>query len=123
MSRPTRRIAVIEDDDGMCLAITRLLLAAGFYTTTFASAEAFLQDDRSSLLECMIVDIHLPGISGIELGRQLGAQRDAPPIIFITAHDEPSLQALASEAGGRAYLTKPFHGRSLLSAIERATAV
>ena len=121
MERSTKHIAIVEDDEGMNLAMVRLLQAAGFQTTTFSSAEAFLRQDAPLEVACVIVDIHLPGLSGLELGRRLHQKGPVPRVVFITAHDDPATRALALDVGGCAYLTKPFHGRSLMAAIEGAS--
>ena len=113
---------VVDDDDGMNRAVQRLLKAAGFSAVTFPSAEALLQDSAASHAACLVLDINLPGLSGFELYRQLAHLNPQPPVIFITAHDDPESQARATNAGAIAYLTKPFEGRFLLAAIKRALA-
>jgi len=112
-------IVVVEDDDGMKKAIERLLRAAGFQPKSFASAEELLQTEAADSATCLVLDIHLPGISGLELGRLLIASGRAKPLIFITGQDESSLRGEAQRVGC-AYFRKPFEGKALLEAIRRA---
>jgi FixJ family two-component response regulator len=112
-------IVVVEDDAGMKKAIERLLRAAGFQPVSFASAEELLQTAAADSAACLVLDINLPGISGLELGRLLTSSR-ARPIIFITAQDEAPLRDEAQRLGC-AYFRKPFEGKALLEAIRRAT--
>lgn len=113
-------VAVVEDDDGMNYAIERLLYAAGFCALTFSSSEDFLESGQAHNAACLILDVCLPGLSGVELRRKLKLCGIAPPVIFITAHDDLSIKAKAQQDGNCTYLTKPFHGRSLLSALDEA---
>jgi FixJ family two-component response regulator len=111
-------IVVVEDDAGMKKAIERLLRAAGFQPVSFASAEELLQTEAADYAACLVLDIHLPGISGLELGRLLITRR-ARPIIFITAQDGAGLRYEA-ERLGCVYFRKPFEGKALLEAIRQA---
>ncbi|MGZ9243443.1 MAG: response regulator transcription factor [Candidatus Binatia bacterium] len=113
-------IVVVEDDAGMSKAIARLLRAAGFQTKSFASAEEFLQTDAASEADCMVLDVHLPGISGFDLRRRLAALGQNMPVIFITAQDEDSVRAEAEQLDCIAYFRKPFQGSELLGAIREA---
>jgi FixJ family two-component response regulator len=115
---PQQSIVVVEDDAGMKKAIERLLRAAGFQPVSFASAEELLQTEAADYAACLVLDIHLPGISGLELGRLLTSRR-ARPIIFITAQDEARLRYEA-ERLGCVYFRKPFEGKALLEAIRQA---
>ena len=120
MPSPTQ-IVVVDDDPSMRLALQRLLSAAGFTATTFASAETLLQADGAAAnVHCLILDVHLPGLSGFELRRRLVESGATSPVIFITAHDEPATRAQAEQAGAIAYLIKPFPGRGLLTAVTQA---
>jgi FixJ family two-component response regulator len=112
------RIVVVEDDAGMSQALERILLAGGFAPTLFASAEAALEADPTALADCLVLDIHLSGMSGFELYRRLVLSGKALPAIFITARDEPAVREEAESLGS--YLLKPFSGRNLLDAITRA---
>ena len=112
-------IVVVEDDPGMKRAIERLLRAAGFQAVSFASAEELLQTKAADDASCLVLDIHLPGLSGLELGRLLMTSAHAKPVIFITGEDEAFLSDEAQRLGC-AYFRKPFEGKALLEAIRRA---
>jgi FixJ family two-component response regulator len=97
------------------------LQAGGFATVSFASAEAALQADVATTADGLVLDIHLPGMSGFDLYRQLALSGKTMPTIFITARDEPTVRAEAEMLGGAgSYLPKPFSGRDLLDAVTRA---
>jgi FixJ family two-component response regulator len=115
-------IVVVEDDAGMSKAIDRLLRAAGFQPVSFASAEELLQTEAVDDAACLVLDIHLPGLSGLELGRRLVRSGRPKPVIFITGQDEPSLFDEAKRLGC-GYFRKPFEGKALLEAIRRAIGV
>lgn len=120
MSDFKKNIVVVDDDPEMNQAIRRLLNAAGFCATAFDSAEAFLEASPTTTAACLIVDIHLAGVSGFELRRRLKKMGFETPVIFITAYDDPTLRAEAKDAGAIAYFTKPFAGKNLLAAIVEA---
>ena len=109
-------IAIVEDDTGLNQAIVRLLQAAGFKPFAFTCAEELLATDIASRVDCLVLDLHLPGISGLELHHQLSQTGNSPPAIFITAHDDPKTRMQACTAGK--YLVKPFVGQKLLQLIE-----
>lgn len=96
------------------------LRAAGFEPELFASAEALLESDAAVGAACMVLDIHLPGLSGFQLRDLLSNAGTRPPVIFITAHDEPAVREQAEKAGAVAYLNKPFASRTLLEKIGQA---
>jgi len=114
------QIVVVEDDASMLQAIQRLVQAAGFRARPFSSAEALLRSDAATGTACFIFDIHLPGLSGLELRRRPVESGITGPCIFITAHDEPTTLEAAEASGAVACLLKPFPGRSLLAAIGQA---
>ena len=120
MPGPRQNIIVVDDDAGMNLALQRLLNAAGFRAMTFPSAEALLESEAAASAACLVLDVHLPGLSGFELQRRLQENGSARPVIFITAYDDPASLAQAQGAGAIAYLTKPFPGRKLLAAVSQA---
>jgi FixJ family two-component response regulator len=113
-----RRILVVEDDHGMREAIETLLDAAGFATTSYASAETLLAGCELGDALCIVSDIKLPMMSGIELLTELRARGAKLPVIVITAHDAPHVRQEALRRGAAAYLGKPFAGDALLAAIE-----
>ncbi len=120
MSANRIHVAVVDDDEGFLRAIGRLLRAAGFEATPYHSAEAFLADASSTPRDCAVFDIHLGGMSGLDLRRHLTAQGSKLPVIFVTAHDEPATRDQAEEVGCSAYLRKPVPGKALIDAITQA---
>jgi FixJ family two-component response regulator len=120
MSVPRKLVAIVDDDPRMLKGVERLLVAYGFDAEVFASAEAFLDRNTGSNPICLLVDIHLAGMSGIELRRRLAASGSAVPVIFMTAFDDEVVQKEATEAGCIGYLQKPFPAHLLMRAIDRA---
>ena len=116
-------IVVVEDDAGMRKAIERLLRAAGFHAVLFPSAEALLETDAADSAGCLVLDIHLPGLSGFDLRRRMVASGHNTPVIFITAVDEAPARDEARQLGCLAYFRKPFEGVALLAAIRQALSV
>ena len=112
-----REIAVIDDDASMSRAIERLLAATGWASRSFSSAEGFLRSDLHGISRIFILDVELPGMSGIELHEQLNAEGVGASVIYITGHDQPHLRAKAEQAGAAAYFTKPFEGKQLIDAV------
>ncbi len=113
-------IAVVEDDPSMCAALERLLRASGFQVATFPSAEAFLGRSSQERIRCLILDIHLGGMTGFALQERLAASGCRVPIVFITAHDDIPTRERAGRAGAAGYLRKPFDRTELLQAICKA---
>jgi FixJ family two-component response regulator len=120
MATRPRMIAVVDDDASMLKGIERLLGAYGFATKVFASAEAFLDCDGAADVDCLLVDIHLGGMSGIELWHHLTASGCKLPVIFMTAFDDEATRMQAQSTGCVAFLHKPFAANLLLGAIEQA---
>lgn len=116
---PARRqtIAIVEDDASFNRALQRLLNASGFTTQAFASAEEFLASAKPNSHSCLILDIHLPGISGFELFDRLSAHHERPPVIFITAEDVETVRQEASRISGKTCLRKPLIAGELLDAV------
>ena len=112
-----RKVLLVEDDDSMRSAIERLLGVAGFECSAYASAEGLLSDDTGEGAVCVVSDLKLPGMSGLELLVALHARGGWPPLILITAHDVPGLREEAVRCGAEAYLVKPFSGIALLNAV------
>jgi FixJ family two-component response regulator len=113
-------VAVVEDDASMMTGIERLLWAHGFGTEAYASAEAYLDHAAASKATCLVIDIHLSGISGIELRRRLAASGSTQSVIFMTAVDNELTRKEAMAAGCIAYLPKPFPANLLLEAVGKA---
>jgi FixJ family two-component response regulator len=115
-------VAVVDDDESLCRSLGRLLRAAGIQPVTYASAEAFLADTKHPKFDCLVLDIQLGGMTGIELGQRLVAEGGHAPFIFITAHDDPAERAKAEAAGCVAYFRKTDSGADVLDAIRRTAA-
>ncbi len=122
MAQLRKVVAVVDDDQSMLRGLQRLLNASGFDTEGFASAESFLDGVAASKATCLVLDIHLGGISGIELRRRLSKSGCKLGIIFMTAVDDEAVQLEAMQSGCVAFLLKPFTARALIDAIGIATA-
>jgi len=116
----TGLIAIVDDDEPLREALGSVLKAAGFVIDTFASAEAFLDSPRRSNTSCLILDVRLPGMSGIELQRRLLDANCTVPVIFVTAHGDASLRDLVMKAGAAGFLNKPVRSDTLLKEIHAA---
>jgi FixJ family two-component response regulator len=112
-------VAVVDDDENFCRSLGRLLRAAGMQPITYSSAEAFLADTKHPRFDCLVLDVHLGGMSGIELGQRLVAEQRYAPFICITAYDEPEARAAAEAAGCAAFFRKTDSGSEVLDAIRR----
>jgi FixJ family two-component response regulator len=110
----------VEDDPSMRRSVRRLLNADGFAVEEFPSAEAFLCRDPDSRVACVVLDIDLPGMSGLELRSRLKAACSALPIIFITAIDDDAVKRAAVQLGCVAFLRKPFPAKSLIDSVRNA---
>jgi FixJ family two-component response regulator len=113
-------VSIVDDDESVREGLWRLLSSVGFAVNTFASAEEYLRSSQAGSADCLLLDIRMPGESGIELQRQLVANHSEIPVIFITAHEEetPRVQALPGNAA--TVLIKPFSEEALLNAINNA---
>ena len=119
MHTPLGMIAIVDDDTAMRKSIERLLQASGYTTTAFASAEEFLERAIVDQAIGLVLDIHLGGMSGIELRRRLLAAKSPIPVVFITAHEDEATRREALAAGCVDYLHKPFNADRLLEALAR----
>ena len=113
-------IAVVDDDDSVCRSMSRLLRAAHLQPVTYASAEEFLADTKRPKFDCLVLDIQLKGMSGLDLSRRLSAVNDATPVVFITAHDEPEMRAQAEACACAGYFCKMDCGADVIDVIRRA---
>lgn len=113
-------VAVVENDQAMLKALGRLLRASGYAAQLYPSAEGYLQRTETTAVACLILDIDLGGLSGIELQQMLVGSGLAPPIVFVTSHAEDRFEAAAQQLGCLAYLRKPFASADLLRALESA---
>ena len=113
-------ISIVDDNDSVRESLQRLMRSVGFAVNVFASAEEFLNSDRLRNTDCLILDVRLPGMSGLELKRHLATSHSEIPIIFITSYEDDELRARALNAGAVDYLLKPFNNEVLLNAIDEA---
>jgi FixJ family two-component response regulator len=112
-------VAFVDDDESICRSFGRLLRAAGLQPVTYDSAESFLADTKHPEFGCLVLDIQLGEISGIELAQRLSAAGGQTPIIFITAHDNPEARGMADALGCAAYFRKTDSGKDVLETIRR----
>jgi FixJ family two-component response regulator len=113
-------VAIVDDDDSVRSAVQGLLKASGFLARGFASAEEFLESGQQHHAGCLIADIRMPGMSGLELQARLNAERCRTPIIFITAHGDAKMRMQALRAGAVEFLAKPFDDEALLASVRAA---
>ena len=116
----TALISIVDDDESIREAIQSLLRSVGFKAKTFASAEQFLQSDQIENTACLILDVRMPGMSGLELQRRLMATQCRIPIVFVTAHGDEEARSRALQEGAVEFLLKPFSEEALLNAIQAA---
>ena len=121
MPNDSRIVSVVDDDESVREALRGLLKSAGFRADVFASAEEFLSSGRLGATGCLIVDVRMPGMSGVELQEQLIASNPALPIIFISADGDDEVRARALKRGAIDFLYKPFSDEALLAAVDRAS--
>jgi FixJ family two-component response regulator len=115
-------VAVVDNEASLCRAMTRLLRAEGFHASAYTSAEDFLADRGWLAFDCLLLDVQMEGMSGLELQRQLTEFGATMPVIFISGHDEPEYRALAERAGCTAFFSKNDLGTTVIAAIREATA-
>jgi FixJ family two-component response regulator len=113
-------IVIVDDDRWMRRSLERLLKSAGFRAESFTSAEDYLNAGNRETTGCILLDIGLPGMSGFELERRLAVEHNPPPVVFISARDEPEVRFEAGQSGAIAFLGKPFDDHTLLNAIHSA---
>jgi FixJ family two-component response regulator len=115
-------VAVVDDDESVCRSFGRLLRMAGYQPVTYGSAEDFLADRKRPHFDCLVLDIQLGGMSGLELRKRLAAVGDATPVVFITAHDHPAARGEAEVSGCAGYFSKTDPGQAILESIRNAAA-
>ena len=113
-------ISIVDDDDSLRNSLDNLIRSVGFRAQGFPSAEAFLSSNQVHDTACLILDVRLPGMNGLELQRRIVAANWRIPVIFITSHADGDARARALEAGAVDYLYKPFREEELLNAIDAA---
>jgi RNA polymerase sigma factor (sigma-70 family) len=121
MKKADQLVFVIDDDPSMRTAIKELIEAVGLSCQTFESGQEFLQTKLPDIPSCLVLDVRLPGLSGLNLQRELSERNIQIPIIFITGHGDIPMSVQAMKAGAVEFLTKPFRDQDLLDAIEQAT--
>lgn len=118
--KQTPVISIVDDDESICFAVESLVSSLGFDVRTFASAEEFLRWPDRQETACVISDVQMPDMDGLELQRQLAADGDTTPIMFITAFVSERVRAAAMQAGAVCFLPKPFAASALIECLRRA---
>lgn len=113
-------ISIVDDDDAVRMATASLVRSLGFETTTFASAEEFLRSRHVMTSACIITDVQMPGMNGVEMQSALRVAGNDTPLIFMTAFPEENIRRQAIEAGAVGFLVKPFEGDEILACIDSA---
>jgi FixJ family two-component response regulator len=113
-------ISIVDDDEAVRLALRSLVRSLGYVSKVFASAEEFLESSQLNQTSCLISDVQMPGMNGIELQSRLKGLHCKAPIIFVTAFPDDRSRARALAAGAIGYLEKPFEGRTMIQLIETA---
>lgn len=113
-------IRIVDDDDSVRRALTRLVESMGMHAESFASPEQLLSREPDERVRCLLLDVQLPGMDGFELHRRIVEEGQAAPVIFITAHPHEAARARARQADAVAFLEKPFDEETLLAALESA---
>jgi FixJ family two-component response regulator len=114
------RVFIIDDDDAVCASVQGLLKSVGLRSETFGAAEEFLRSKRPDGPSCLVLDVSLPGVNGLDFQRQLRDAGIQIPIIFITGHGDIPMTVKAMKSGAVEFLTKPFEDQALLDAIRQA---
>jgi FixJ family two-component response regulator len=120
IQKKTKLVVIVDDDDSMRSAVQDLLDAVGLPAQGFASAEDFLRSGKHKETACLITDIRMPGMSGLELQAHLNAERCRIPIIFITAHGDEKMRLQARREGAVEFLAKPFDNEILIDSVRAA---
>jgi FixJ family two-component response regulator len=118
----TRLVSIVDDDESLRRSVKNLLTSVGFQVETFASAEAFLESAHRADTRCVVLDLRMPGMSGLDLLMHLAATGSPIPVVILTAHSDDEARRRMLQAGAVAFLGKPFHGEALLGAVRRALA-
>lgn len=120
---PRRYIAVIDDDESLCRSLARLLQQSGFQVITFLSAEEFLEDRWRRQFDCLLVDVQMGGMSGIEMHTKLAEQGDTTPVVYLTAFDDPLAQTAAHKLGCSGYFRKTDAGLNIVATVRRVSSL
>ena len=122
MSETSSVVAVLDDEPQMRKALRRLLVSHGFRVEDYECGKDFLQELPAHPADCLVLDLHMPGVNGFDVLEALASQDAAPPVVVITGHDEPGTAERTRALGASAYLRKPVDELALLSAIRAAIA-
>lgn len=125
MSNPNPTVCIIDDDGQFLSSLTLLLEVAGFNVTAFESAEAFLENsstDTSDQFSCLVLDVRLPGMSGIELLTELNSRGATVPVVMVSGHADEDVAELGLANGAQTLFEKPFEGRKLVEAVKNAVS-
>jgi FixJ family two-component response regulator len=120
MKSDSSKISIVDDDESIRKATRALLRSVGYQVETFASAELFLESKARRETDCLVLDVRMPGIDGLELQRQLNVAQSHIPIIFITAHNDKAYRTTAMDAGAVNFFHKPFEANAFVAAIQVA---
>jgi two-component system response regulator FixJ len=115
-------VSIVDDDESLRRSVRNLLTSVGFRVETFESAEAFLQSAERVHTGCVVLDLRMPGMSGLDLLNHLAATGSRIPVIILTAHSDDEVRRRTRQAGAAAHLGKPFNGEALLGAVRKALA-
>jgi FixJ family two-component response regulator len=122
MSVPATLIAIVDDDELQCRSLRRLVERAGFKAETFRSAEDFLASPGRTRFKCILLDIHLGGMSGFALHQQLRSESDPTPVIYLTAHEDEGTRAAAAKTDCAAFFLKTDDSGAIIDALRRSTS-
>jgi FixJ family two-component response regulator len=123
MSKTKAHIAIVDDDESICRAMSRLLRSLGMDTKTFTSGHEFIEQIEtveSFHPDCVVLDVQMPGMNGLEVQELLVRSENPPPVIFITAHDDGNIRKRALQAGATAFLRKPFNDELFIRTLNEA---
>ena len=120
LSKKPPRIAIVDDDEAVREATQSLMQYLGYHPSTFPSAKEFLESDQIHDTSCLISDLRMPGLSGIDLQDRLNARGHRIPIIFITGHPEDGTRARAMKAGAVDFMSKPYNDENLIAGLDKA---
>ena len=117
MSKSPIRVAIVDDEASVRTALARLLSASSFEPQTYGTAREFIDFIRTDVPECLVVDVHMPDFTGLDLQRYLNRINKKIPTVVITAFDDAGVRERSTASGAKAFLTKPLHGPTLIEAI------
>lgn len=120
MKSDSDTISIVDDDESVRKATRALLRSVGYQVETFASAELFLESEALQGTDCLVLDVRMPGMGGLELQRQLNDAQSHVPIIFVTAHDDKLYRMTAMDAGAVNFFHKPFDANAFVAAVQAA---